>query len=403
MSLKGIRVIDLTRIISGPFCTQLLADFGADVIKIETPSGDPLRRQGKGRNGLSWYFASYNRNKRSVALDLRSPEGLEVLSDLVRDADVLVENFRAGVLADMGFSDQALEALNPRLVVCHISGFGADGPYAQRPSFDFIAQAMSGFMSVNGNRDDEPLRSGLPISDLVAGLYAALGVAATLAGPRENRRFQSVDVGLTDSLISLLSYMASDTLASGQPPERSGNDHPLVAPYGLFQTADTPIAIAPSNDMIYARLLKVLGREDLLTDPRFDTNEKRMADRRAIRAEIEPILLTEGSATWIERLNKGGVPTGPVMTVPEVLEDPQVRHRDMVLEVPHGAHGPVQMLGFPVKVAPDGCDIRHPAPELGEHGDAILSALGYSAARIADLRARGVLAAGSGEEAVRRG
>ena len=399
MSLQGIQVIDLTRIISGPFCTQLLADFGADVIKIETPSGDPLRLQGKGRDGLSWYFASYNRNKRSVALDLRSEAGLEVLREMIRGADVLVENYRAGVLAKMGLSDEALEALNPKLVVCHISGFGADGPYAQRPSFDFIAQAMSGFMAVNGNRDDDPQRSGVPISDLVAGLYAALGVSATLAGAtREDRRFRSVDVGLTDSLISLLSYMASDTLAAGKPPERSGNDHPLVAPYGLFQTADTPIAIAPSNDMIFARLLKVLGREELLTDPRFDTNDKRMADRQAIRAEIEPIFLTDSCANWIDRLNEGGVPAGPVMSVPDVFEDPQVQHREMVVEVPHGEHGNVRMLGFPVKVKPDGCEMRHPAPELGEHGNAVLRALGYSAERIAELRASGVLA-GGGETA----
>ena len=396
MSLQGIQVIDLTRIISGPFCTQLLADFGADVIKIETPSGDPLRLQGKGRDGLSWYFASYNRNKRSVALDLRSEEGLEVLREMIRGADVLVENYRAGVLAKMGLSDEALKELNPKLVVCHISGFGADGPYAQRPSFDFIAQAMSGFMSVNGNRDDDPQRSGVPISDLVAGLYAALGVSATLAGAtREDRTFRSVDVGLTDSLISLLSYMASDTLAAGKPPERSGNDHPLVAPYGLFQTADTPIAIAPSNDMIFARLLKVLGREELLSDPRFDTNDKRMADRQAIRAEIEPIFLTDSCENWIDRLNEGGVPAGPVMSVPDVFEDPQVKHREMVVEVPHGEHGPVRMLGFPVKVKPDGCEMRHPAPELGEHGNAVLRALGYSAERIAELRASGVLAGGT--------
>lgn len=393
MSLKGVQVIDLTRIISGPFCTQLLADFGADVIKIETPSGDPLRQQGKGRNGLSWYFAGYNRNKMSVALDLRSKEGLEVLRDMIRGADVLVENYRAGVLGKMGLSDAALEELNPKLLVCHISGFGADGPYAQRPSFDFIAQAMSGFMSVNGDRDDDPQRSGLPISDLVAGLYAALGISATLANAtREQRRFQSVDVGLTDSLISLLSYMASDTLAAGSPPERSGNDHPLVAPYGLFQTADKPIAIAPSNDMIYARLLKVLGREDLLNDPRFDTNEKRMADRAAVRAEIEPIFLTDSRAAWIDRLNEGGVPAGPVMSVPDVFRDPQVQHREMVVEVPHGEHGDVRMLGFPVKVKPDSCEIRRPAPELGEHSDAVLRALGYSDDRISELRARGVLA-----------
>jgi crotonobetainyl-CoA:carnitine CoA-transferase CaiB-like acyl-CoA transferase len=392
MSLSGIRVVDLTRIISGPFCTQLLADLGADVVKVETLSGDPLRQQGKGREGLSCYYAAFNRNKRSLALNLRGDDGKSVLRDLLAKADVVVENYRAGVLADMGFSDANLKELNPHLVACHISGFGADGPYAKRPSFDFVAQAMSGFMSVNGQPDDPPLRSGLPISDLVAGLYAALGVSAALADPREERVFRTVDVGLNDSLMSLLAYMASDTLATGETPVRSGNDHPLVAPYGLFHTADKPIAVAPSNDTIYARLLGVLGREDLIGDPRFDTNEKRMADRAGIRSELEPVFLSDTAGAWIDRLNDGGVPAGPVLDVAEAMNDPQARHREMVINVPHGEHGTVQMLGFPIKLAPDGCRVRYPAPQLGAHGAEILSEIGYSRERIAQLAASGTLA-----------
>jgi len=391
MSLEGTRVIDLTRIISGPFCSQLLADLGADVIKVETPSGDPLRQQGKQVRGLSWYYAGYNRNKRSLVLDLRSDSGRAVLTEMIAQADVLVENYRAGVLDKMGFPRDRLRELNPHLVVCHISGFGADGPYAGRPSFDFIAQAMSGYMSVNGAADGDPMRTGIPLSDLVAGLYGALGVSAALSGPRETRKFRSIDVGLTDSLISLLSYMASDALVDGIPPERAGNDHPLVAPYGLFRTADKPIAIAPSNETIYARLLKVIGREELLHDPRFDSNAKRIADREGIRAEIEAVLATASADIWISRLNDGGVPAGPVLTLPEMFRDPQVRAREMILSVPHGAHGDVRMLGFPVKSDPDPCRVRHSAPELGEHTAEILAEFGFSAERIATLRRDGIL------------
>lgn len=391
MSLKGIRVIDLTRIIAGPFCTQLLADLGADVIKVESLNGDPLREQGQKVAGFSWYFASYNRNKRSVVLDLHREEGLAVLRDMVAGADVLVENYRAGILDKMGLSDTILKRLNPNLIVCHISGFGADGPYSDRPSFDFIAQAMTGYMSVNGNRDDLPMRTGIPISDLLCGLYGALAVAASLAGPRDTRQFSSIDLALTDSLISLLSFMAADTLATGKPPERTGNDHPLVAPYGLFRTSDKPIAIAPSNDIIYARLLKALGREDLSTDPRFDSSDKRIADREAIRAEIEPIFLKAGANEWIRRLNEAGVPAGPVLEVAEMFDDPQVRHREMVINVPHEGRGDVRMLGFPIKIEPEGCTLRLPAPELGAHSAEVMGELGYDAERIEKLMAVGVL------------
>jgi len=263
MSLKGIKVVDLTRIISGPFCTQLLADLGADVIKVETLSGDPLRQQGEKVNDFSWYFASYNRNKRSVSLDLYSESGRQVLQKILASADVLVENFRPGVLEKMELSTTQLNTINDKLIVCHISGFGADGPYAQRPAFDFIAQAMSGFMSVNGTEDGAGLRSGLPVSDLVVGLYGALGIVSRLANRQEcgSSGVQSVDVSLTDSMISLLSFTGANYLASGNPPKRYGNDHPLVAPYGVFETRDSAVAVAPSNDSVYAKLLKSLELE----------------------------------------------------------------------------------------------------------------------------------------------
>lgn len=388
MSLKGIRVVDLTRIIAGPFCTQLLADLGADVIKIETASGDPLRAQGEMVNDFSWYFAGYNRNKRSVVLDLRNEDGLHALTEILRTADVLVENFRPGVREAMGLTKENLESLNPDLIVCGISGFGADGPYAQRPAFDFIAQAMSGFMSVGGEPDGVGMRSGVPISDLVVGLYGALGVVSRIAGRNNDKTsgVQTVDVSLTDGMVSLLSYIGSDYLSVGKEPVRNGNDHPLVAPYGVFKTKDSSIAMAPSNDMVYAKLLKVLELEHLLEDERIDTNAKRMANREILRDILDPIFAQQTNDYWIETLNKAGVPVGPILSVPEVMEDPQIKHREMVVDVDHGdSRGVVQMLGFPMKFDQDPCEMRHPAPRLGEHSREVLIECGLTDAEVQDL------------------
>ncbi len=393
MSLKGIKVVDLTRIISGPFCTQLLADLGADVIKIETLAGDPLREQGEKVNDFSWYYAGYNRNKRSVSLDLYSDSGRQVLQKILATADVLVENFRPGVLDKMGLSKAQLNNINNKLIVCHISGFGADGPYAQRPAFNFIAQALSGFMSVNGTEKGAGLRSGLPVSDLVAGLYGALGIVSRLAdrGDSTSRSVQSVDVSLTDSMISLLSFTGSNYLASGKPPKRHGNDHPLVAPYGVFETSDSAVAVAPSNDNVYAKLLTALELEHLVSDERIDTNAKRMANPDILRGILNPIFKQQNNAYWIEKLNSAGVPVGPILTVPEVFEDPQVQHRQMVIDVDHGDRGSVKMTGFPVKFDQNPCTIRRPAPSLGEHNEEVLAECGYTGEDIAALRREEVI------------
>ncbi|MEO1222398.1 MAG: CoA transferase [Pseudomonadota bacterium] len=393
MSLQGVKIIDLTRIIAGPFCTQLLADLGADVIKVETPSGDPLRAQGEKVNDFSWYYAGYNRNKRSVSLDMRDPDGMEVLKRLLSNADVLVENFRPGVLDKMGLSLEVLNDLNPSLIVCGISGFGADGPYSQRPAFDFIAQALSGFMSVNGEAGGAPLRSGLPISDLVVGLYSALAISSRLVGHDKAvpTGVQTIDVALTDSMISLLSFQAANYLAAGAEPVRSGNEHQLVAPYGVFETEDGAIALAPSNDGVYRKLLSVLDMEHLLEDERIDTNEKRMKDRALIREILEPVFKSKSSAHWIETMNAAGVPAGPILSVPGVFADPQVRHREMVMPVDHGDRGTVQMLGFPMKFSLDPCHVRHPAPELGEHSADVLRDAGFAPTEINELMERGIV------------
>ena len=392
LPLAGIRVLDLTRVLSGPFCTMLLGDLGADIIKVETPGeGDTVRHQGAGRDGLSWYFANYNRNKRSITLNLRNEEGRNILARLIEKSDVLMDNYRPGVLDAMGFTDERLRALNPRLVRGSITGFGTTGPYRDRPSFDFIAQAMSGFMSVNGTADQPPIRSGPPVSDLIAGLYAALGIVAGLLREGSTGEGGSASVSLTGGLISFLGFMATDYFATGKLPKRTGNDHPIGSPYGLFRTADGEIAIAPAGEAMYQRLLRALDAEALRDRPEFATNALRAEHRAAINAEIEARTARETSEHWIRVLNEAGVPCAHVMHMDQVFADPQVIEQQSVVTVEHPGHGEVSMLGSPLHVDGAPLPVRRPAPELGEHNAEVLGELGFSATQIDQLRERGVV------------
>jgi crotonobetainyl-CoA:carnitine CoA-transferase CaiB-like acyl-CoA transferase len=390
MPLSGVRVVDLTRILAGPFCTQLLADLGAEVIKVEPPGrGDPVRGQGAIKDGLSWYYAQFNRNKKSITLDLYTDEGKAVLADLIRRADALVENFRPGVLDEMGFPAARLETLNPALIVGSVNGYGSTGPHAHRPAFDFIAQAMSGFMSVSGEHD-LPLRAGPPIADLVAGLYAALGITAALVArggkSAAGGRGQRVEASLVNGLISMLAYSSASHLATGAVPERTGNDHPVVWPYGLFHAADGEVAVAPSTPVHVQRFLTALGLGHLLDQPEFADNASRMKNREALRALIDDKIGADTVEAWIERLNRAGVPCGRVLNLAEVFADPQVQAQEMVVEIDHPGHGPVRMTGFPIKLSATPARLRRPAPALGEHTDAVLTDLGYDAERIAALK-----------------
>jgi crotonobetainyl-CoA:carnitine CoA-transferase CaiB-like acyl-CoA transferase len=398
MPLSGIRVVDLTRIIAGPFCTQLLADLGAEVIKVEPPGrGDPVRGQGAIKDGLSWYYAQFNRNKKSITLDLYTDDGKEILADLIRRADVLVENYRPGVLDKMGFDAARLEALNPALITASVNGYGSSGPYADRPAFDFIAQAMSGFMSVTGGAD-EPVRAGPPIADLVAGLYVALGITTALiarGGPARRDlargRGQRVEASLVGGLISMLAYFSANHFATGDLPLRTGNDHPVVWPYGLFHAADGEVAVAPSTPVHVRRFLDELGLAHLLDDPDFADNAARMRNREALRALIDQKIGAYTVEAWILRLNRAGVPCGRVQTLADVFADPQVQSQEMALEVDHPGHGAVRMTGFPIKFSATPARLQRPAPALGEHTDQVLRDLGYDASRIAALRSRGVV------------
>ncbi len=392
MQLDGIRVVDLTRILSGPFCSMFLADMGAEVIKIEDPDeGDPVRKQGAARNGYSLYFATFNRNKRSLALDLRSAAGKEILRDLIRKADVVVNNYRPGVMDKMGFGRDALRALKPDVVSCHVTGFGLDGPYVDRPSFDFIAQAMSGFMSVNGDPDGPPMRAAPPISDLVAGAYAAMGILAALVRRNRTGQGEEVATALTDSMTSMLAFLATNWFANGKLPERTGNDHALAAPYGLFEAADGQVAIAPSNDTFYFKLLTALGLDHLIDRPEFATNETRFAHRAAINAALNERTRTQPIAHWIDVLNRAGIPCGRVLNMGEVFRDPQTMHQQMRITIDHPEHGPLDVLGFPIKFTDAPCAIHRVPPVHGADTDAVLRELGLDDAKITQLREQGVI------------
>jgi CoA:oxalate CoA-transferase len=392
MPLSGIRVLDLTRVISGPFCTMLLADMGAEVIKIESlPDGDPIRTQGASKDGLSYYFATFNRNKKSLTLNLKSPEGKSVFEQLVATSDVVVDNFRPGVLDRLGLGRERLRQLRPGLICASISGFGETGPYRDRPAFDFIAQAMSGFMSMNGQASDPPLRSGLPVSDLIAGLYAALGITAALVRRCRTGEGDVVATSLTNGLVSFLSYASSHYFATGEVLPRSGNDHPISAPYGLFQTKNGAIAIAPADDTFFVRLMRALGLEEAIVRPEFASNRLRVQNRTALNGMVTEKLMQQDGEYWIEVLNAAGVPCGPVYSVDQVFNDPQIADQQMALDFEDPKHGHVRVLGFPIKFADHPCRPPRSVPGLGEHGGEILAELGFAPEQIADLRARQIV------------
>jgi crotonobetainyl-CoA:carnitine CoA-transferase CaiB-like acyl-CoA transferase len=391
--LDGIRVIDLSRFLSGPFATQLLADYGADVISVESPRGRELQPAGA-RD--SYFFLSANRGKRSLALDLKGDEGRAVLSRLLARADVLVENYRPGVLAALGFDPAELLRRDARLVVCSISGFGADGPYASRPGFDPIAQAMSGLMSLTGTDESGPTRVGIAISDLLAGIFAAHGIQLALLARERTGRGQLVDTSLLEATIGVLSWGAGMYFESGQSPGPAGHQHPLTAPAGRFRARDGFVIIAAANDAIFDRLALAVGHAEWAADARFNGVAARMRHREALFAALEAVLATADVAHWVDVLNAAGVPAGPVLGLAEVFADPQVLAREMLVKLPHPERETFLTTGLPVKLSETPGAIRRAPPLHGEHTAELLSEAGYADAEIAELAKQGVIGVRAG-------
>ncbi len=393
-ALEGLRVLDLSRVLAGPLCAQILGDMGADVIKIEPPgAGDDTRSWGPPfTGGESAYFVGLNRNKRSVTLNMAAKAGQEILAELLRRSDVLVENFKLGTLEKWGFGNDWLEKNAPRLIRCSITGYGSKGPDAGLPGYDFILQAESGLMSICGEPDGTPTKYGVAIVDVVTGLYACNTILGALAARNRTGRGQHVEVCLYDSGIAMLINVASNYLVSGKDARRFGNGHPNVVPYTTYATADTMIALAVGNDAQFARFSETVGHPEWAADPRFARNPDRIANRDALDSLITAALKADKTAAWITKLRAVGVPCGPINTVAQALNHPHTLARDMVRTIKHDTAGDLRLVGIPFEMNGTPATIRRPPPRLSEHTDEVLGTeLGLSGERLAQLRADKVI------------
>jgi len=396
MPLAGVRVLDLGRHQAGPTCAMWLGDLGADVIKIENPDrGEDGRASGPPFfHGESAFFLSANRNKRSLALDIKRPEGQEIFRRLAAEADVVIENFRPGVMDALNIGYARVSALNPRIIYCSISGFGADGPYADRPGLDQIIQGVSGLMSVTGFEGGEPVRVGIPIADLVTGLFGAYGVLAALQARERTGRGQHIQTSLLECMVGLMSFQAVRYLNGAGTPPPAGNHHPINAPYGVFRAKDGYLTLGATGEKRWRKLCEILGTEEWLTDPRFATNGARHENRLLLADLISEKLQARTADEWERIFNEAGIPCGPIYRVDQALEHPQVRHREMVVERAHPTMGTVRLLGVPVKFSETPAGLHRVPPLFAEHTDEILREIGISDDEIERLREAGIVRSG---------
>jgi formyl-CoA transferase len=394
--LAGIKVLDLSRVLAGPWCTQLLADLGADVLKIERPgSGDDTRHwgppwHGDGDKRVAAYFLSCNRGKKSAAIDFARPEGAALVRKLAAGADVVIENFKVGGLKKFGLDAESLRAANPRLVYASITGFGQDGPYADRAGYDFIIQGMGGMMSITGIPDGEPgggpMRAGVAIADLFTGMYTCCAILAALYGREKTGEGATIDLALFDTQLAVLANQAANALISGEDPPRQGNTHPNIVPYQPFDAADQPIIIAVGNDRQFARLAEICGHPEWVKDERFASNEARVANRAEMVALVSETIATKPAIEWLQHLEAAGIPAGPINRISQALEDVQAQHRAMVRSI-----AGIPLVGSPVRLGGERADSELPPPALGEHTADVLEQLGLEPHEAARLKSEGIV------------
>ena len=394
--LSGLRVLDLTRVLAGPTCTQMLGDLGAEVIKIERPeAGDDTRGFAPPfvpNTKESAYFVGVNRNKKSVTLDIAKPEGQAIILKLLEHCDILVENFKVGALAKYGLGYEQLAKTHPRLIYCSITGFGQTGPYAPRPGYDALIQAMGGVMSLTGDPNGSPQKVGVPVADLFAGLYGCIGILAAVNHRNNTGQGQQIDIGMLDTHVAWLANQGMNYLATGENPPRLGNQHPNIAPYQEFPTKDGYIILAVGNDPTFERFCKAFGQEALLADPRFATNPIRVQNRQLVTDTLTPVMKSKTTAEWIEALEALKIGCGPINTLEQVFADPHVQAREMVVEMAHGSGETVKVIANPVKLSATPPSYRSAPPVLGEHTQDVLTAvLKMSAADIAALKEKGIV------------
>ncbi len=393
--LDGIRVIDLTRVLAGPFCTMMLGDLGAEVIKIERPgSGDDTRKWGPpfSESGESAYYISANRNKRSVTLNLKSEGGRVILKELIQQADILVDNFKTGTLENWGFDYQTLQEIRPGLIYCTITGYGYTGPYKDRPGYDFMVQAMGGFMSVTGPPDGDPTRSGIALADLAAGMFATSAILAALFAREKTGKGQRIDMALLDSQVALMSYVASNYLVSGELPGRYGNGHPNIVPYQSFKARDQYFAFIAGNDRQWAKFCDAVEKPFWKEDPKFASNAARVKNRKLVVDALSELFSERDAAEWMALCNEIGLPTAPINNLAQVFENPQVDARGMKIGMETSSGEVIQMVGSPLKIPTSPVQLRVPPPKLGQHTDEIFKKyLGYDDAKLKALADEGVI------------
>ncbi len=389
LPLSGIRILDLSRILAGPYCSMILGDLGAEIIKVERPGvGDDTRTWGPPfAGGESAYYLSCNRNKRSITIDLKKPEGIELIKEFVKTSDVLLENFTPGLMKKFGLDYDTLREINPRLIYCSITAYGQDGPYRDRPGYDMVLSAVGGLMWITGEPERDSVKVGVAITDVVTGVYASGSIMASLLWRERSGKGQFIDISLLDAQVSCLANIGSSYLVAGKEAQHWGTAHESIVPYQVFKTADMPVAIAVANQKLWINFCKAVGKEEWIDDPKFESNPKRVENRVEMIDLVQKVLLTKSCDEWMKLLVDASIPCGPVNTMESLFSDPQVLHRNMVAEIPHETIGTLKLAGIPIKYSETNLSVKLPPPRLGEHTDEILSdVLDYDEEKIRQLR-----------------